>query len=169
MRFSPLFLAAAVTSASFAAPPAEIFAPFKLECSIFAHAYPGVPDIETEWKTVMLEGENDSKRGHKLVFEHGGYEFYVVTRETLGHTKRPKKGNGNVEVYAYNAEIRNKQTGVVAQARSAGKGESHEGATYQATVALVTYGSGTQDPLLEAGNLSMHCHHPKPPSPPKKK
>jgi hypothetical protein len=140
---------------------AETFVPFAVECSIFAHAFSGVEDIETDYKSVTLEGENDAKRGHKKVFEHGDYEFWVVTRETLQPLKRSRKNPGKVEVYAYDAEIRNKKTGVVAQARSAGKGEAHEGATYAASASLVTYPTGGETPYLVQGTLSLHCHHPK--------
>lgn len=142
---------------------AEMFKPFRVKCSLFVHRFPGVEDLEVDLKEVRLEGENDSKRGHQLVGEHGDYAFYVVTRETTGDIKRPKKGVSAVQVYAYNAEIRNKKTGVVAQARSAGKGESHKGATHAATVSLVMYAEGTETPLAEAGHLSLNCHHPKEP------
>jgi hypothetical protein len=144
------------------------FVPFKVQCSIYAHQFPGTPDIETDLKEVVLEGENETKAGHQWVGEHGDYSFYVVTRETLGGNRRSKKTAATgPEVYAYDAEIRNKKTGVVAQARSAGKGESHEGAVHQASVSLVTYPKGGETPLLVEGMLSLHCHHPKDPVPPK--
>jgi hypothetical protein len=139
--------------------------PFKVQCSIYSHLFPGTPDIETDLKEVTIEGESDSKLGHQWVGEHGDYAFYVVTRETVGGKKRTKKAPASgPEVYAYDAEIRNKKTGIVAQARSAGKGESHEGATHQASVSLVTYPKGGETPLLVEGMLALHCHHPKTPT-----
>jgi len=136
--------------------------PFKVQCSIYSHLFPGTPDIETDLKEVTLEGERLQARPHQLVGEHGDYAFYVVTRETVGGKKRTKKvAATGPEVYAYDAEIRNKKTGIVAQARSAGKGESHEGAVHQASVSLVTYPKAGENPLLAEGMLALHCHHPK--------
>lgn len=135
-------------------------APFKVQCSVYAHGFPGVPDTETDWKQVTLEGESDSVAGHRLVDEIGDYSFWVVTREVITPPKVKKRREKRPEIHAYNAEIRNKATGVVARARSSGKGEAPDGTAFQASVALLTYSKEPGRALHEAGQLSFHCRHP---------
>jgi hypothetical protein len=136
-------------------------APFRVQCSIYAHGFPGVADVETDWKEVVLEGEGDSAEGHRLIGEHGDYSFWVVTREITSPPKIKKKKEKPPEVHAYNAEIRNRQNGLVLRARSAGKGETPDGASFQASAALVRYSLDPATPFQESGQLSLHCRHPE--------
>ncbi len=134
--------------------------PFRVQCSVYAQGFPGVTDTETDWKQVVLEGDADSALGHRQVDEIGDYSFWVVTREVTTPLKVKKRAEKRPEIHAYNAEIRNKRTGVVARARSSGKGETLDGSSFQASVALLTYSKEPGKALEEAGHLSFHCRHP---------
>jgi hypothetical protein len=152
MRITVVLVFIFMSVFSFAAEKNQ-FVPFSIECSIFASNFPEIKDIhDYKGKTVTILDKNSNKGGHQLVDRIGDYEFWVVSAETLFNDRR-------VELFTYNAEIRNKKSGITAQARSDDNVKSVSGkAIKRADVSLLKY---PKESLFETSTLKMTCmHHP---------
>jgi len=127
------------------------FKPLSLECSIFASNFPGVPNLEKDYR-VTLRGDNSKPEGHVKLASLGKYDFWIVTGPTLSD-------GTNILVSGYEAEIRNRQTGEVAQAMS-DEFVSVPGIKISqiAKVSLARYDGKGKDRFLETASLRLYCH-----------